>query len=319
MNAFLDSLPGLASRNAGQVTTALVGAFGASVKTGLSFAASQLGLERLKEKVRQALAAIPAKVDQAIRTAVTTIAANVAVALPWSRAAGIPANTLADPNRFQVGDKWYVLYTIPNGTGTGGRVELAEEVVGGTYRRIGPAGLTADAFTTFVYTGEGADGKSAKEHITALIQAALRLNEALKAPAAPGSKNPVGNLVKLRADVEAAELRVQRDIEANACVALQTGCFAAGTKLLTRDGWRAVEDIRVGDEVASRSEFDPAADVEWKAVEATFRRTGYILHLHLGGQVIRTTPEHPFYVRDKGWVAAGALKPGDKLATLSGE
>jgi Pretoxin HINT domain len=54
-------------------------------------------------------------------------------------------------------------------------------------------------------------------------------------------------------------------------------------------------------------------------VEARFERTGCILHLHAGGEVIRTTPEHPFYVEDQGWTAAGSLKPGDRLATLSGE
>jgi intein/homing endonuclease len=35
--------------------------------------------------------------------------------------------------------------------------------------------------------------------------------------------------------------------------------------------------------------------------------------------LIRTTPEHPFYVDGKGWTAAGALKAGDRIATLSGE
>jgi hypothetical protein len=35
--------------------------------------------------------------------------------------------------------------------------------------------------------------------------------------------------------------------------------------------------------------------------------------------LIRTTPEHPFCVEGKGWTAAGALKEGDRIATLSGQ
>jgi intein/homing endonuclease len=91
---------------------------------------------------------------------------------------------------------------------------------------------------------------------------------------------------------------------------------------LTRRGWLAVEAIAQGDEVASRHESDDpvAGAVEWKAVEATFRRTGRVLHLHFpDGELIRTTPEHPFFVEGKGWAAAGALKEGDRIATLSGE
>jgi len=76
----------------------------------------------------------------------------------------------------------------------------------------------------------------------------------------------------------------------------------------------------VGDELASRAESDPGAEIEWQAVEECFRRTGRVLHLHFtDGELIRTTPEHPFWVRGEGWVPAGALKAGDKLSTLSGE
>jgi hypothetical protein len=75
---------------------------------------------------------------------------------------------------------------------------------------------------------------------------------------------------------------------------VQAGCFAAGTKLLTQRGYVAVEEIRVGDKVAARAEAEPQGAVAWKPVEAAFRRTGRILHLHFPhGERIRTTPEHP--------------------------
>jgi hypothetical protein len=60
--------------------------------------------------------------------------------------------------------------------------------------------------------------------------------------------------------------------------------------------------------------------VAWQPVEACFRRTGRILHLHFpDGELIRTTPEHPFFVEGQGWTAAGALKAGDRVVTLIGD
>jgi hypothetical protein len=49
-------------------------------------------------------------------------------------------------------------------------------------------------------------------------------------------------------------------------------------------------------------------------------RTGRVLHLHLAdGQLIRTTPEHPFWVEELGWTPADMLRAGMRLATLGGE
>jgi len=92
------------------------------------------------------------------------------------------------------------------------------------------------------------------------------------------------------------------------------------TQLWTPDGYRNVEDIEVGDLVFSRSEYDPAGLIVAKPVEERFVRTGRILHLHFpGGELIRTTPEHPFYVHSRGWVAAGELAAGDWVLTEAGE
>jgi hypothetical protein len=40
--------------------------------------------------------------------------------------------------------------------------------------------------------------------------------------------------------------------------------------------------------------------------------------LHLGGQTIRTTAEHPFYVQGRGWVAAGELSVHELLVLHDG-
>ena len=44
-----------------------------------------------------------------------------------------------------------------------------------------------------------------------------------------------------------------------------------------------------------------------------------VLHLHVGGQVIRTTGEHPFYVIGQGWVPARELVVGDLLCSHDGQ
>jgi hypothetical protein len=192
-----------------------------------------------------------------------------------------------------------VLWAAQDKTGT--KVKIAK---GGQY--IGE--LTAKSFI----------GNRATAEINALIAAARDLHN--KSKQQPANKDTVPAMLVLQQKVTAAQDKVRQAIQASACVALGTGCFAAGTRLLTRAGWRNVEDIRPGEEVLSRSEHDPDAEAEWKVVEARFERTGCILHLHFpGGEVIRTTPEHPFFVEGKGWIQAGALRDGDRLATLSGE
>jgi len=38
------------------------------------------------------------------------------------------------------------------------------------------------------------------------------------------------------------------------------------------------------------------------------RGVGRVLNLHVGGRVIRTTAEHPFWVYNEGWKAAGVAR-----------
>jgi intein/homing endonuclease len=96
-------------------------------------------------------------------------------------------------------------------------------------------------------------------------------------------------------------------------------CFTVETLLLTPTGSKPIEEFRVGDLVLARDEWWPEGPVEAKVVEAVFVRTGRILHLHVGGRVIRTTGEHPFYAQAKGWVAAAELVKGDRLSSHDGQ
>ncbi len=101
---------------------------------------------------------------------------------------------------------------------------------------------------------------------------------------------------------------------------LGQACFAAGTPLY--DTWttaKPIEEFRPGDMVLSRDENDPAGLPVLKAVEEVFVGTARVMHVHAGGQVIRTTAVHPFWVEGKGWLEAERLQPGDRLGSHDGQ
>jgi hypothetical protein len=309
------------------VQAKLLQGFNDSITYLLPLAATQLGLSQLPHEVKKVLNFVPAQVDAAIRKAVDTVASSLPV-LP-----GVIGGTkkdkmfdgmLATPREFQYPEtngSTYILWVAQDKQGA--HVRIAKKIAPGVYTRLGD--LDSASFTSAVMS----DQKTAKQHIDDLIAAAKALHTASKQ--STGTTNPLINLQQKQLAVatltpaaapnppNSAEDWVVADIKANACTVLNAGCFAAGTKLLTRSGWRAVETIRPGDEVLSRSEHDPSGSAEWKVVEERFERTGCILHLHVGGEVIRTTPEHPFFVQGEGWKQAGALESGDRIATLSGE
>ncbi|MEE3719725.1 polymorphic toxin-type HINT domain-containing protein [Tumidithrix elongata RA019] len=95
-------------------------------------------------------------------------------------------------------------------------------------------------------------------------------------------------------------------------------CFAAGTKILTTEGEKNIEDIKVGDWVISDDPNTPG-DIEAKQVLDTFvRETTALVEIYIEGDVISTTGEHPFWVADKGWVKAKDLEVGSLLQTEDG-
>jgi len=95
-------------------------------------------------------------------------------------------------------------------------------------------------------------------------------------------------------------------------------CFVAGTSVLTSVGYVLIEDISVGDMVWSEN--PETGEKELKEVVQTFvNETDELVHVHVNGEEILTTPEHPFYVPKKGWIGAIDLRAGDILVLQSGE
>jgi hypothetical protein len=100
--------------------------------------------------------------------------------------------------------------------------------------------------------------------------------------------------------------------------ALRGACFTAEMMVETRRGLTRWDCLTLDDDVASCAEHDPHGPIEFKPIEALLKTRAVIWHVHVDGQVIRTTQEHPFYVWDKGWVAAKDLLKGDLLRRKDG-
>ena len=95
-------------------------------------------------------------------------------------------------------------------------------------------------------------------------------------------------------------------------------CFVAGTSVLTSSGYVAIEDITAGDKVWSEN--PGTGEKELKEVVQTFvNKTDELVHVHVNGEEIVTTPKHPFYVPTKGWVGAVHLRAGDILVLQNGK
>ena len=96
-------------------------------------------------------------------------------------------------------------------------------------------------------------------------------------------------------------------------------CFTGDTEVYTSDGLVCIEEIQVGDSVWA---YNPeTGETELKEVlNVWVKETDEILHVSTSdGETIDTTTNHPFYVEDKGWVAAGDLEIGDTLITADGD
>ena len=87
-------------------------------------------------------------------------------------------------------------------------------------------------------------------------------------------------------------------------------CFIAGTVILTNVGKIAIENIEEGMLVWAKN--PETGEEGFKEVLKTFENeTDELVHLFVGGEEIITTPEHPFFVKDKGFIGAIHLRAGD--------
>ncbi|WP_246132400.1 polymorphic toxin-type HINT domain-containing protein, partial [Paenibacillus hemerocallicola] len=133
------------------------------------------------------------------------------------------------------------------------------------------------------------------------------------------SAHELATLLESMVDVSAALTAGAKAarVRASSNLSVECNCFTAGTKVLTDEGEKNIEDIEVGDKVLSKDE--ETGEVAYKEVTATFNHeTDEIYNIHVGGQAIESTFNHPFYVKDKGWTFVKDLQVGDLLVQSDG-
>jgi pretoxin HINT domain-containing protein len=105
--------------------------------------------------------------------------------------------------------------------------------------------------------------------------------------------------------------------DCGSCV-FQHGCFTGDTVVATAAGLRPIRDIQVGDQVWTADPETGAVTLQ-PAVQTTRHMVSAVRLLRIGGEIIRTNDEHPFWVEHRGWTLANELTAGDRLRTRQGE
>ncbi len=95
-------------------------------------------------------------------------------------------------------------------------------------------------------------------------------------------------------------------------------CFIAGTLVATINGLIAIESIKAGDYVLSAN--PDTMEIAYKLILETYvREVDKLIHLVVNGEEIISTFDHPFYVKDKGFVSAEMLWIGAELINNNGD
>lgn len=126
-----------------------------------------------------------------------------------------------------------------------------------------------------------------------------------------GTDAPQKNLIEI-------ETRPSRTQLTRVEVGSSHSCFAAGTKVLTARGPRAIDTILAGDRVLSQD--IRTGELEFRVVERPTVRSqaGPTVHVQLGGDSLICTPGHEIWVNGTGWVRAKDLEAGSRVRTLKG-
>ncbi len=119
--------------------------------------------------------------------------------------------------------------------------------------------------------------------------------------------------------LEGEGCNLDSDCQLNFCDAgICDACFAGDTLIAVEGGFREIQEVRAGNLVWA---MDPASgERALRPVLRTFVHiTRSLRHLEIGGELVRTTDTHPFWVVGRGWIPAGDLLPGDSLVLMDGE
>lgn len=94
-------------------------------------------------------------------------------------------------------------------------------------------------------------------------------------------------------------------------------CLAPGTPVWTASGFKAIEEIEVGDLVLSQ---DPkSGELSYKPVlRTTIRPAGKRVAISVGGETIETSGGHPFWQAGAGWTKSRDIGEETRLQSVGG-
>ena len=95
-------------------------------------------------------------------------------------------------------------------------------------------------------------------------------------------------------------------------------CFVAGTKVKTEDGFKNIEDIKIGDMVYSYNLNTNQLELN-EVTDAIISQTIETYLVTIDKKTFEVTPRHELYIIDKGWVRAYDLNVNDKLLDVNGK
>ncbi len=95
---------------------------------------------------------------------------------------------------------------------------------------------------------------------------------------------------------------------------LTKDCLAAGTNVWTAGGPVAIDKLKAGDLVLAQE--SATGELGYKPVLQTTVRPAS--ELKVGGEIVRTSGGHPFWVAGEGWIKARDLKAGMELHSVNG-
>lgn len=94
-------------------------------------------------------------------------------------------------------------------------------------------------------------------------------------------------------------------------------CFIQGTKVSTINGDKNIEEIEVGDSLFSFNEkrHSLCCSVVSQLHSRLYEGEIFIIELE-NGKIIECTPNHKFFVKNRGWIKAECLSEEDDLLSI---
>ena len=95
-------------------------------------------------------------------------------------------------------------------------------------------------------------------------------------------------------------------------------CFVAGTKVKTENGFKNIEDIKIGEKVYSFNLDNNEIELK-EVLELIHSSAKDTYKLTIGGKTVEMTSKHQVYIVDKGWTRAYNIKIGDMMLSANGD